>query len=147
MDRTIRGLYAGMLAAIPMNLWSYLSFYIIGLTDLRLLDWGAFVIFGNLPQNIVETIVGQATQILWSGFLGIIFSLLIPITTSNNLAVKGAFYGFITGLFIYVIPIVFRIPIFGDPTTGRAVSQAIAGTLWGVSLAYVLFYLNRKSRL
>jgi len=146
MDRTMRGLYAGMLAAIPMNLWSYISFYLIGLTDFRLLDWGAFIIFGNPPANIVETIVGQLAQILWSGFLGIIFSLLIPITTSKSLVIKGVFYGFITGFFIYAIPVIFRTPILGEPTTGRAVSQAIAGIIWGGSLSYISVYLSRKNR-
>ena len=144
MDRTIRGLYAGILAAIPMNLWSYFSFYIIGLTDFRLLDWGAYLMFGNPPLNIVETIVGQLIQILWSGFLGIIFSLLIPITTSKSLVIKGVLYGFITGFLIYVIPIIFGTPILSDPTTGRAVSQAIAGIIWGVFLTYILFYLYKK---
>ena len=147
MDRTMRGLYAGMLAAIPMNIWSLFSFYIMGLTDFRLLDWGSFLIFGNPPQNAVELIGGQVAQILWCGFLGILFSLIIPIITAGSLLIKGIFYGFITGFFIYVIPILLRTPILGNPTTGRVVSQALSAVIWGGSLAYALIFLNNRARI
>jgi len=144
MDRTIRGLLAGMLAAIPMNIWNLFSYYILHLTDSRLLDWGSFVFLGNRPQNAAEVIIGQAVQILWCGFLGIIFSHLIPATSSRNILIKGLFYGFITSFFIDAVLILLQIPFFGNPTTGRSISQAISATIWGAALAYSLVYINRK---
>ena len=144
MDRTLRGLLAGMIAAIPMNAWSLFSFYILGQTDLRLLDWGSYVVFGNLPQNALEVVGGQLAQIFWCGFIGVLFALLIPFLTSRHLLLKGIFYGFITGFFMYAIPVIISTPILGDPTTGRAISQAVAGMVWGASLAYAFDYLDEK---
>lgn len=147
MDRTICGLLAGVIAAIPMNIWSLFSFYILGYADFRLLDWGAFVFFGHQPKNLTEIIAGQVAQILWCGFLGILFSLLIPVVSSKYLILKGVFFGFLTGFIIYAIPTILQTPIIGNVSTGTAVSNSLSGIIWGYSLTYTLIYLNKYSRL
>ena len=77
MDRTIRGLIAGIIAGIAMNIWS-LTAFAIQLKDIRILDWASVYALGRLPQNMLEEIFSLIIQLMFSGFLGIIFALIIP---------------------------------------------------------------------
>ena len=143
MDRFTRGLIAGMVAGIPMNIWSLTANY-INLSDTRLLDWGAIMIFGHYPQNTIQLITGQLAQLLWTGFVGIIFSFLVPIITSRLFLLKGAFYGFIMGFVFYAIPVLLETKYLSVTSTGTAISNAISGIIWGLTLAAVLRLLNEK---
>lgn len=39
MDRTTRGLLAGIIASIPMNAWNLFDYYFLHITQIRFLDW------------------------------------------------------------------------------------------------------------
>lgn len=143
MDRFTRGLLAGIVAGIPMNIWSLAAYY-TDLSNQRLLDWGSIMVFGHYPQNIIQLIVGQISQLLWVGFLGVLFSFLVPIVTSQFFLLKGIFYGFITGFIIESIPFLLQTKYLAVTSTGTSLSNAISSFIWGATLAIVLRLLNKE---
>lgn len=144
MDRFFRGLLAGMAGAIPMNIWSFISFHFVGLADRRIADWASIMLFGSPPNTLLELFLAIFAQILWSGFLGILFAYLVINITSRGYLLKGAFYGFITGFIIFSIPTVLQSPYLARTSTGTATSQLIGGVLWGVTMAYTLKWLDNR---
>lgn len=128
-----------------MNIWDLFSYHILNYSKLRYLDWGSIMLFGQLPKNSLQFLLGLISQFLWAGFLGIIFSFLVPLITSRTHLIKGAFYGFITGFIIYAIPVVFGTKYLSTSSTETTVTQIIGGLLWGVSLAEVLHILDKNS--
>jgi len=142
MDRSIRGLLAGVAGAIIMNIWDFVSFYILKFSNLLYLDWAAIMIYGDKPANTLEYYFSLLTQIGWSGFLGIIFAFSIPYITSRNFLIKGGFYGFISTFIIYAIPVLFKIPHLKDISSTTAISHSIGATAWGIVTAQVLYWLD-----
>ena len=75
MDRTFRGLIAGMIAAIAMKTWNLIDYYFFN--NLRFLDWSAVLVSGAKPKSIFEVIVDLIVVIIWDGVLGIVFAHLL----------------------------------------------------------------------
>ncbi|MDW7674028.1 MAG: hypothetical protein SCK28_05770 [Bacillota bacterium] len=144
MDRFHRGLIAGIAGGVIMNILSLYSFHILNFTDRRFLDWSSVVMFGHLPNNFIETIIALFAQLLWSGFLGIVFAYFIPLVTSRGYLIKGAFFGFITGFVLYGISILFKLPGFTVVSTNTVLSQSIGGVIWGLVTAYTLYLLDNR---
>ncbi|PKM83046.1 MAG: hypothetical protein CVU89_02655 [Firmicutes bacterium HGW-Firmicutes-14] len=146
MDRFKRGLAAGVAGGILMNIWDLTSYYILGLAKERYLDWASIFVFGDLPRNIPEAVYSQLTQLLWVGFLGIVFAYLIPFINSRDYLLKGAFFGFITGFVIYALPVAFKVPYLSRAEFGTVVSHFVGGVTWGTSMAYILHRLDTSAR-
>lgn len=143
MDRFLRGLISGVIGGVVMNIWSMTSYYFFHFSNRRFLDWAAVLIFGHLPSNIYETLLALLTQILWAGFLGILFAYFIPVITSRDYLLKGAFWGFISGFIMYALAILLNMPYFHAVSFDTVLSQMIGGILWGLTLAYTLERLDR----
>ena len=109
MDRFYRGLVAGTVAGIPMNIWSNVTRE-FGFGELRFLDWAGMVIYGSLPVTLFQQAYAQIIQFFWLGFLGVIFSFLIPKVTSRGDIGKAVFFGVIMGFILYAIPVLFKVP-------------------------------------
>jgi len=84
MDRYHRGLVAGMIAGIPMNIWDLISYHYLRFSELRYLDWSAVTIFGHLPKGNAEIAFALISHFFWVGFLGMIFAFLIGKITSRK---------------------------------------------------------------
>jgi len=60
-DRFTRGLAAGIIAGIVMNLVNFFTHYVLRISDLRLLDWASILIHGSRkPHNLIKF------NMLWS---------------------------------------------------------------------------------
>lgn len=142
MDRFTRGLIAGIISSIIMNVWDFISFYLLKFSNLLYLDWASIMIYGDKPANLSEYMFSLITQIAWSSLLAIFFTFLIPHITSKNYLIKGAFYGFIISFIIYSVPVLYKIHYLQNVSTNTAISHAIGSTLWGVVLALMLRWLD-----
>jgi hypothetical protein len=136
MDKFYRGFTAGVLAAIPLNAWSFFSFYVLQLTDMRMLDWAGVAIYGSLPQTLVQVVTALALQLLWSGFRGIIFSYLIPHVTSQGYMGKAVIFSLIVSFLESAVSVLYKVPNLAETTTGTAFSALLGSLLWGVLLGY-----------
>ena len=138
MDKFYRGFAAGVLAAVPLNLWSLFSFHILQFTDLRMHDWAGVIMYGSLPRTALQVVSSLAMQLLWSGFRGIIFLYLFPDTKSQGYLGKALIFSLLLGFAESAIGVLYKTPNLAEVTTGTVLSANIGSVLWGVLLAYLV---------
>ena len=68
------------------------------------------IIFGSLPQSFAQQAYAQVVQLIWVGFLGVVFAFLIPQISSQGLLGKGVFFSMVSGLLSYAVPVLFQLP-------------------------------------
>ena len=66
-DRFTKGLIAGLIGGIAMNLIDYIFFYLFNFSKERLLDFGAETIFGHRASTLIETVIAQSGQLMFAG--------------------------------------------------------------------------------
>jgi len=147
MDRTFRGIIAGVIGGLAMEAWDLFSYYILNFGSFRFLDWAAMMMYGELPQNIYETMMSFTMQVIWAGFLGVIFAFIIPTITSRGYLLKGIFYGVISFFIIYAIPVLFQVPHLYKTGPNTQFSQFIGAIIYGAATAYALRRLDTSPKL
>ena len=147
MDRFFRGFTAGIVGGVLMQIWSFFSFHVLGLTKLRFMDWAAIIVFGEQAETILEAIFALFAHLLFAGFLGMVFAFLLPQVTSRLYLLKGVLFGIIVGFFIYAIPMLLQTPRLTQATLGTALTDHIGGVIWGLATAYTLARLSRREEL
>jgi len=147
MDRYFRGLVAGMIGGIAMNLWSAFAVIILKLKIIKFIDWAGFIIYGDLPRTHFQGFYALIIQLTWVGLLGIIFAYSFPLTTSRGYLIKGAFFGVVTGMLIYAIPTLLQTPILAKHSVQTVLSNHAGGLIWGLTMAQVLRWLDSTPKL
>ncbi len=142
MDKFYRGFTAGVLAAIALNAWSLFSFYVIQLTDLRMLDWAGIAIFGSIPQTGFQVVSSLLMQLIWSGFRGILFSYLFPDVKSQGYIGKAVIFSVIVAFFENIIVTLYKVPNLTELTSGTVLSSNIGAILWGILLGFLVRRLD-----
>lgn len=144
MDRFYRGLVAGVVAAIPLNAWNLLSFYVLRFTDRRMLDWSGMILYGSIPQTTFQIGLALVMQILWSGFRGVVFSHLFPHFSSQGYLGKAVFFSVFLGFLEEAIAVLYKVPNLAEMTSGTALSTILGAILWGVLLGYLVPRFARR---
>lgn len=144
MDRFFRGLIAGMLGGVAMNLWTLVALYVLNWEIIRFVDWAGIILFGDLPRSHLQGLFALWMQILWSGLLGVGFAFLIPQVTSQGYLIKSAFYGVIVGFFSYAIPTLLQVPILAEHSFATVFSNHTGGLIWGLVLGASLKWLDKR---
>lgn len=144
MDRFSRGFLAGVVGGVAMNIWSFIAYYVLNLPIIRFLDWSSIILFGDLPSTLWQGNYALMIQIIWSGFLGILLSLVFPHMGSKNYLIKGALFGLIIGFVIYAFPVLFKMPYLYKSKLETVISNHIGGIIWGLVTAQTLKWLDRK---
>lgn len=139
MDRTLRGLLAGVIAGIAMNVWNLSDYYFLHLTKIRFLDWASVLLAWSKPKTAVETVIYLIIHLLWDGFLAIIFSHLLVSITSRGLIIKSTIYSVLLWFFFKITVNIYRVPVLSglQPFPG-AMSNLLAVILFGIVLGLVL---------
>lgn len=137
MDRFYRGLFAGVGAGIPMNLWSIIA-HSAGFGRLRYLDWAGVIIYGAPPQTLAEMAYAQLIQLIWVGLLGVLFAYLVPVISAQGLLGKGMFFAMVSGLFIYAVPVLLQVPQLSTLDFATVLNNHIGGLIWAVVLVWIL---------
>ena len=146
MDRFFRGMTAGIIAAVPMNLWSFLSFHYLDWSERRFADWGTILLLGSPPNNALELMLGLFLQLVWAGFLGIVYAYLIKNFTSQGYLIKGAYFGILSGFFTYSAPVLLGSSYLEQTSAATAASQIVGGLVWGITAAVSLRILDKRVR-
>lgn len=147
MDRTIRGLLAGVIAGIVKDSWNLIDYYFLHITEIRFLDWAAILATWSRPRNSLGTVFFLMLQILWDGFLGIIFAHLLISITTRYLIVKSIFFSLMLWFAFKIIVNLYRVPLLSgiQPQPG-AISNVMAVILWGVIMGLVLKKLDKPAK-
>jgi len=147
MDRTTRGLLAGIIAGIAMNAWNLFDYYFLHITEIRFLDWLSVLLTWTKPENGFQTATALVLQtIIWDGFLGIVFALLVIPITSRGIVYKSTFYSVFLWFIFKAVVNLYRVPILSapQPYTGR-LSNLMAVFIWGIVMGLVLKKLEEKT--
>ncbi len=144
MDRFHRGFIAGVIAGVFLNIYNFISYYVFKITEIRYIDWTSILMFGHRPENMNAIIVNIIFQLLWDGFLGVIFVYLIPKATSRGYLIKGPLYAtFLTFVFRSIAEL-YRVPFLTDKFPLMTFQVDIVGViLWGLILTFTLKQLDQ----
>jgi len=146
-DRVARGFLAGVSGGVLMNILSYVS-YLLGVANLRYIDWPAIIITGHTPNNALETVFALLVQLIFVGFLGIVFTYLIStLIESSNHLFKGVLFGFISWFAIYAFTFLADVIKLTPLDMGTALTDFAGAVVFGLTLAQVLFQLDNRQGL
>ncbi len=146
MDRTLRGLLAGIIAGIAMNVWNLLDYHFFHITQIRFLDWAAILLTWSKPPSAIETVIHLLIHLLWDGFLGIMFAHLLVLISSRGLIIKSTIYSLMLWFSFKIIVNLYRVPVLsGSQPFPGAMSNLLAVILWGILLGLVLKKLDEPA--
>ena len=145
-DRVTRGLLAGIVAGIITKGYDVLAFY-LHFSTLRWLDFSGIMMFGRKPLSLGEQIFATLSVWFFHALLGIIFVMLIQrMISSDNLFLKGWFYGVVWWFMIFAIAHLFKIPQLALVPLKTSVSNFVGASIWGLVLAAAVKWLDRKAK-
>ncbi|KUO53120.1 MAG: hypothetical protein APF76_03515 [Desulfitibacter sp. BRH_c19] len=147
MDRFHRGLVAGIVGGVAMNLWTAFAVTILNLEIIRFIDWAGVILYGSPPDTHFKGFYALIIQLTWVGLLGVVFAYLMRYTTSRGYLIKGAFYGVVVGLIIYAIPTIFQTPHIANASIETVLSNHTGGLIWGLLMAQTLRWLDKRGSL
>ena len=147
MDRFTAGLLSGFAGGILMNIWSFISFYVLQFEQHRFIDWSGVMLYGSVPNSLPEVIVALIMQFIFASFVGGLFAMLLPLISSSNYHLKGIIFAIFITFVFYSIPTLFREPIFTQTPVESVISNNIGAVIWGLTTATVLKRINNKTSL
>ncbi|WP_347490354.1 YqhR family membrane protein [Desulfoscipio sp. XC116] len=144
-DRLTRGFLAGVVGGVFTDILSYISIK-LEFANLHHSDWAAVILFGHQPTNTIETVFSLLIQLIFVGFLGVIFTYLVTILfTSTNYLFKGWLFGVISWFIIYTITFLARIPELAPLDTGTVITDFTVGSVYGLILAETIRWLENRA--
>ena len=57
MDRFHRGFIAGVISGIFLNVYNFICYYILKVTEIRFVDWTSIMAYGHRPENLNELLL------------------------------------------------------------------------------------------
>ena len=141
-DITTKGFIAGVIAGVAMNIVSFISYY-LNIANLRFLDWPSIFITGHSVTNALTAMFFFLVQLIFVGFLGIVYAYLIyKLVTSTNYVFKGLLFGVLSWFAIYSLTYIANVPKLTPLTMGTAVTDFIGALVFGFVLAETLYRLE-----
>lgn len=146
-DRLFRGFIAGVAGGVAMNIFSLLAIT-MNWTELPFWMWAAILVLGREQiGGAPETILGVIAHLMFTGFLGIIFSFLVPYIKSRGILVKGLLFSIATWFSIYGVTHLFNVQGTSPIELRTAVSNLTGAVVYGIVTAWALTYLYKKAGL
>jgi hypothetical protein len=145
-DRLTRGFIAGLAGGTAMNILNLIYVHFNNhCEDCRYFDWSAVLLYGNKATSMAEIIIALIAQVVFTGFLSILFAFLVTLINSKHLWFKGWLYGILCWFFIYAVFIIFKIPEFGHRSVPTVISFFVTSSAYGIIQAEVIRRLDQKA--
>lgn len=146
-DRTTKGFIAGISGGIVMNIISFISYY-LGIANLRFVDWPAIIITGQIANNAFKVGFFLIVQLVFVGFLGIVFAHLISnLITSTYHLLKGVIFGLLSWFVIYAFTYLAKVAELTPLSMNSALTDFVGAITFGLVLAEMLNILDDKAKL
>ncbi|MDW7651505.1 MAG: DUF6789 family protein [Bacillota bacterium] len=144
-DRMFRGFLAGVAGGIAMNIFSLFT-YLLNLTELPFWQWAAIMVLGrDQISGTAENILGIVTHLIFTGFMGILFSFLVPHLKSRGIVIKGWFFAVGAWFSIYALTLLFKVKGTVPILLKTAVSNFVGATIYGIVLGWMITKLYIKA--
>ena len=98
----------------------------------------------NKPQGFLEVLFAEIVVINFLGVLGIGFSILLKVVSSENIFFKGWLYGTFMWFAIYAAMTMYRLNHIYPVDTNMAFFSLIAASIWSIGMTRTLLFLNQK---
>jgi hypothetical protein len=144
-DRFVRGSIAGFLAGIIMDLVSYGLVRGLNFGEDLMRDYMAEMLIGRKPVIPFEAISSLAGHIMFTGFLGVVFSYLLLLFGSRYILYKGWCYSIAIWFILYSFGILFEVPLLATNTASTVTAHAITATIYGLLLAAIIAYFEKAA--
>ncbi|KUO53409.1 MAG: hypothetical protein APF76_09210 [Desulfitibacter sp. BRH_c19] len=143
-DRVTRGMIAGFVAGVVTKVYDLLAFY-FGISTLRWLDFAGIMMYGELPVFLSYQIFATLGTLFFHALLGIVFVILIQrLLTSNNMLLKGWFFGVSLWFIILAVFHLFKVPELNFVPLKTTVSSFVGASIWGLTMAKIVHWLDNK---
>jgi len=144
-DRFTKGLIAGICGGFISLSWGLTSKFILHFTTLLYADFAAALVYGRKAHDILEIAFSLLVVFMFFGAGGIAFAYLIRHIGSQNIILKGLFWGSAIWFASYVMSILYKVPELQHIPLKTSVSQLIGGFIWGSTMAWAYNYLDQKT--
>lgn len=143
-DRFMLGFVSGLIAAIGMSL---LNFIIVHTTaaNSHYADFVGIMLFGSKPDTTGEIITAFIAHIFFGGFLGIIFSYLIPLISEEFLLIKAMVYGTLMFFILFSLGVVFKINGLEYTSLLTVMTKSVGSGFYGFVLGYAILKIRYGS--
>lgn len=142
-DRFTQGLLAGAIGWFPQACFT-IPMYMLHLTKARYMDFAAVLAFNHLPKGFLDSLLAEVVVIAFQAALGGIFAIWIKSVSSENILLKGGFYGGFAWFTIYAVTALYKLEGLYPLGAGTALCSMIASVIYGVTLGWALLVINRK---
>lgn len=141
-DRLVAGFLAGVAGGIVMNIYVQIA-WLLNATQVRYLDWAAFLLYGHQPLGIGDAFFAQLVQIVFTGILGILFAYLIPVITSRYYLFRGFIFGLSVWFLIYSFTLLYGLHGIVPLEALTVAIDFVGAGIYGSVLAYILHLLDK----
>ncbi|HHU76473.1 MAG TPA: hypothetical protein GXZ24_06235 [Firmicutes bacterium] len=142
-DRVTQGFIAGFLGAIVAVAVTF-GARALGFNTILWADFMSVFIMGKKADGALELVIFVAVQFVFLGFLGVIFSMLLPRIKSKYILFKGALYGVVIWFILFSLPHLLRLPFFKEVPLKTVLTHGIGAFLWGLGTAFILNKISMR---
>ena len=142
-DCFTQGIIAGTIGWIPQACFTT-TLYALHLTKLRYLDFAAVLAFNHRPQGLLDSVLAEIVVVCFQAALGGIFALWIKRVSSENILLKGAFFGGFAWFTIFAVTALYKLEGLYPIDVGTALVNMIASVIYGVATGGALLVITRK---
>jgi len=142
-DRFTRGFIAGVGAGVVQAIFMYTA-ETFNLTNLIFRNFMSVFVYGNKVHTFHARAFSELMLMGWMGLLGVFFAYSLTFISSENIRFKGAVYGISIWMFSYFMTTLYQVHPLEHITFKTAVTNAAISAIWGIALAQILLWLDRK---
>lgn len=145
MDRFVRGFIIGAVASGIKDILSWLDYFYLHFTDATYAHLMGIVLFGRKPVTISELILSQTVEVMFEGFLGVVFIYFAYKTASKkNLWFKGIFFANAVYFSTFAIGSLYKLPVVYSPSVGTNASTLITSTIYGIFMGLGVYWWGKR---
>ncbi|MGI6711897.1 MAG: hypothetical protein ACOX4L_04070 [Bacillota bacterium] len=145
-DRFIKGVIAGTIASIAKNIPDLLLHNVFMITEKSFWDYTSIIASGKHPQGLFEHAYSFFFEIIFSIFLGLTYTYLIPYFKTNYNLLRGAIYGGIVWFAIRTWVVSFQISPLLQEGRNTMIVNSLLSILFGIILEWIIQLLIKKNQ-
>ena len=145
--RLLIGVIGGTIAGVLKDIPDALFHNVLKITTITFWDYAGTITLGSHPEGLFEQIYSFVYEVIFSILLGIIFAYLTARFKLKQHLLWGGFYGAVVWLAIRAAVTIFNVKSLVSQDFLTAVINSLDSILYGIILAYVIQYLEKKEKI
>jgi hypothetical protein len=144
-DTFFRGAFCGVVAGLLKDIIDF-CFSFFKVKELYFWSFSSVLAYGRLPKEAFMNVLGLTWEIIFSGFLGVLFTFMVPKIKTKHYLLMGVFYGSMAWFFIRAAVVCFKINELKTPSTPlRPLITWALSMFYGILVAWLERGLSPKT--